>query len=69
MAIDVEQIRELMTDLDEADKSLVLLQRRVRMIKRDLLIAIGDRKPVVQRIDAMTNPDGSKTDLKKYRFS
>lgn len=64
---DRENIRELVSDLETIDKDLDLMKRRVKMIKRDLLIAIGDRKPVVQNITEMIAGDGSRVDLSKYR--
>jgi hypothetical protein len=68
MDCDEGQIRQAVCDLDEEIKQLDLHRRRLAMIRRDLLIAIGARKPVVVKVDFMTNPDGSRTYLKKYRF-
>lgn len=65
--VDIEQIRQVISDLDQIDRDLDLLKKRLRLVKRDLLIASGERKPVVQRINEYTTPDGKKHDLAKYK--
>lgn len=68
MEIDREMVRQGIADLDEEIMRIEVHKRRLEMVRRDLLIAIGARKPMVERIDTMKNPDGTETDLKKYRF-
>ena len=67
MEIDPTNIGALISDLAEIEKGLDLAKRRIQMIRRDLLIKIGEKKPVVEKITHYTAPDGRKLDLSRYR--
>ena len=68
MATDVEQIRRAVSDIDEEIKQLDLHKRRLALVRRDLLIAIGDKRPILEKIDEYTGAGGKKIDLRRYRF-
>ena len=65
--IDLDQIREIVSDLDEMDREVVKIQRRIRLARQQIQIAIGDRKPKVQQLKDWTSADGKRFDLSKYR--